>query len=98
MSRIAKSVRPGGEQLRRVGRFARGLDVEVDPGVFVEAFGLRRVDAGVDGVGREIEHDGRAFRHARFRTAPAAAGDAGEQQGGRQQRDSPSHLAGTLIL
>ena len=98
MSRIAKSVRPAASSFGASVDSPGDLDVEVDPGVFVEAFGLRRVDAGVDRVGSEIEHDGRAFRHARFRTAPAAAGDAGEQQGGRQQRDSPSHLDGTLIL
>ena len=65
----------GGEQLRRVGRFARLADRQVDAGVAVEALGLRRVDPGVDRVGGEIEHQGRASRRARFRTAPAAAGE-----------------------
>ncbi len=87
----------GGEQLRRVGRFARQVDCEVDAGPLVEALRLRCVDAAVDGVGREIEHEARAFRHARFRAVLSAAGDAGEQEDGRQQRDSPSHLASKLI-
>ena len=64
------------------------LDVQVDAGVAVEALGLRRIDPGVHRVGGEIEHKGRAFRHARFRTAPAAAGDgrrAQEETGGDSQ-------------
>ncbi len=95
MSRIAKSARPAASS------FGASVDspgwwiVEVDSGVAVEALGLGRVDPRVDGVGGEIEHQARAFRRARFRAAPAAAGGAGEQQGGRQQRDSPSHLPAT---
>ena len=87
----------GGEQLRGVGRFARLVDRQVDPGVLVEALAPGRVDPRVDRVGDEIEHDCRAFRHARFRAVPAAAGDAGEQKSGRQQRDSKSHVAANLI-
>ena len=87
----------GREQLRRVGRFARLADVEVDPGVSVEALGRGRVDAGVDRVRGEIEHQRRAFRRARFSAVPAAAGGAGEQQGGRQQRGNSSHLARNAI-
>ena len=83
----------GGEQLRRVGRFAGLVDLQVDSRVGVEALAPRGVDPGVDRVGREIEDQARASRRARFSAAPAAAGDAGEQQSGRQQRDSPSHLA-----
>jgi hypothetical protein len=50
----------------------------------------------VDRVGDEIEHERRAFRHARFRAAPPAAGDADERESGRQQRDSPSHAIAKL--
>ena len=87
----------GLQQLRRVGRFARLVDRQVDSVVVVEALALRRVDAGVDRVGREIEHQRRALRRARFSAAPAAAGDAGDQESGRQQRDSPSHSQGKTI-
>ena len=94
MSRIAKSVRPAASS------FGASVDspgwriCEVDAGVVVEALALRRVDPGVDGVGREIEHERRAFRRARFRAAPPQPASAGEHEDGRQQRDSPSHFAG----
>ncbi len=97
MSRMAKSVRPAASS------FGASVDspgwwiVRSMPGVAVEAFGLRRVDPRVDRVGGEVEHQARAFRRARFRAVPAAAGDSGEQEDGRQQRDSPSHLRTNLI-
>ena len=90
-----REVGPAGrEQLRRVGRFARLADRQVDAGVAVEALLAGRVDARVDRVGGEIEHERRAFRRARFSAASAAAGGAGGEQSGRQQRDNSSHLAG----
>ena len=98
MSRIAKSVRPAASSFGASVDSPGAPDREVDPGPFVEALGLRGVDPGVDRIGREVEHQGRAFRPARFSTAPAAAGGAGEQQGGRQQRSDTSHLRGTLLL
>ena len=93
MSRIAKSVRPAASSFGASVDSPGCVDRQVDPGVAVEALALRRVDARVDRVGGEIEHERRAFRRARFRAAPAAAGDAGEQKDGRQQRDNSSHLA-----
>ncbi len=93
MSRIANSARPAassfGASVDSPGCWIRSAD----PGVLVEIFSLRGEDPAVDGVGSEIEHDGRAFRHARFRAIPTAAGGAGDQEDGRQQRDSTSHFA-----
>ena len=96
MSRIANCARPAGEQLRRVGRRGRLADVEVDAGVVVVALGERRVDAGVDGVGLKVEHEGRLVRGARFSTAVAAAGKRQRREDGRQRRGEPSHTAGEL--
>ena len=93
MSRIANSTRPAASSFGASLVSPGWRTVEVDAGVAVEALLAGGVDAGVDRVGGEIEHERRAFRHARFRTALAATGDAGQQQDGRQQRDSPSHLA-----
>ena len=93
MSRIAKSVRPAASSFGASVDSPGWRTWQVDPGVVVEALSLRGVDPGVDGVGREIEHEARAVRRARFSAAPAAGG-AGEQEDGRQQRDSPSHFAG----
>ena len=84
---------PGGEEFRHRAGVAGLAHLEVDAGVVVEAVALRRVDTGVDGVGREIEHERRAIRRARFRAGPAA-GPSGEHEDGRQQRDSQSHFAG----
>jgi hypothetical protein len=86
-----------GEQLRGIAGFPRLLDPQVDAGVLVETLGGGDVDAAVDRVRGEIEHNARAFRHARFRAIPATAGHAGECEDGRQQRDSPSHSASNLI-
>ena len=94
MSRIAKSARPGLQQLRRVGGFARLVDGQVDAGVAVVALLLRRVDARMGGVRGEIEHQRRANGRARFSAATAAAGAAGCEQSGRQQRGNSSHRAG----
>ena len=87
----------GGEQFRHRAGVAGLADLEVDAGVLVVAAALRRVDPGMDGVGREIEHQRRALGRARFSAAPAAGG-AGERQDGRQQRDSRSHFAAKTYL
>jgi hypothetical protein len=96
MSRIANSARPAASSFG-VGRFAGRPHLEVDAGVAIEALCLGGVDAAVDRVGAEIEHERRAFRRARFCTVPAAAGETGEREDGRQQRDSPSHAARNLF-
>ena len=92
-----RELRPvAGEELRRVGRRRRLADVERDAGVVVVAVGERRVDAGVHGVGLEIEHEGRLVRGARFSTVVAAAGNRQRREDGRQRRGEPSHTAGEL--
>src|SRR5207247_2136546 len=48
------------------------------------------VDARVDGVGLEVEYEGRFLRSARFSTAAPAAHQSREGDG-RQQRGHPSH-------
>ena len=64
---------------------------QVDPRVAVVAALERRVDAGVDGVRLEVEDEGRFLGSARFSAIPAAAGDGGRDEDGRQQRGEPSH-------
>jgi hypothetical protein len=49
------------EQLRRVGGGGGLADRQPDAGVLVGAARLRRVDAGVDGVGLEVQDQGRLF-------------------------------------
>ena len=71
---------PRRQQFRRVGRFPRHVDAEIDPCVAVETLRERRVDAGVGGVGGEIEHQRRAGRRARFSAAGAAAANAASSE------------------
>ena len=82
------------EQLRGVGRRRWLLYPQVDPRVAVVAALESRIDAGVHGVGLEIEDEGRFARSARFSTIPATAGDARRCEDGRQQRGDPSHRGG----
>ena len=89
----------GAARLQQLGgvRAARRLaDLEVDARVLEVAAGAGGVERGVDGVGLEVEHQGRAFRRARFSAATVAAGGHGraQRQGGRQQRGDPSHIGG----
>ena len=64
----------------------------VDARVVVVAVGERRVDAGVDGVGLEVEHEGRLVRGARFSTVVRRRPPMAERgEDGRQRRGDPSH-------
>ena len=81
----------GLEQLRSVGRARRLLHAQVDPRVAIVAALEGRIDAGVHGVRLEVEDEGRFPGSARFSAIPAAAGDAGRDEDGRQQRDDPFH-------
>ena len=98
MSRIAKSARPASQQLRRVGRRGGLAHVQRDALVGERAVGLRLVDAGVDGVRLEVEHEGRLLRGARFRTVVAAGREAGDGYDGRQQRTTLSIRSGRIAL
>ena len=87
MSRIAKSARPASSSFGASVDARRLPDLEVDPLVLVEAACEPRIDPGVDGVRREVEHEGRLPRRARFSavTSPQPA-MAASAEDGRQQR------------
>ena len=90
MSRIANWALPASSSF--------GASVDADgcwtlrsmPARSVEALLQGGVDARVDGVGLEVEDEGRSLRSARFSTA-AARHQRGDHEGGRQQRSDPLH-------
>jgi hypothetical protein len=45
----------------------------------------------MNGIGLEIEDQGRAFRRARFSAVPSAAREREPDEDGRQRRGDPMH-------
>ena len=91
MSRIANSARPASSS------FGASVDADgsrISSSIPARSYSPRAsagVEPGVDRVGREVEHEGRLVRGARFSTAVAAAHERERERGGRQRRGDPSH-------
>jgi hypothetical protein len=79
------------EQLGAVGGAGWLADRQVEPLVLEVALRVSGVEARVHRIRLEVEHQGRAFRRARFSAAPAAGRQGRAEEGGRQQRGDPSH-------
>ena len=83
-----------GQQLERVGRVGRHLDVHVEARLGEVAFRERLVDPDVVGVREPVEHQRQLLRAAgrprhRLLLLPAAGGGNGQQRG-RERRDEHS--------
>ena len=75
----------GGDLADRCRGVARGPDLHVQPYLFEEPLGLRRVDAGVVGVREEVEHQLELLRAARGGSLLALA--AARRGGGEHAQD-----------